>query len=127
MVHRLEQRPFIIYVSGKTMRYSKQISTGLIIESQSGGNPDNPLHLSTMVDNAVGGGIAEADVEVGYCTDDEHQVMMDAKQPALTYVDKRKAEYKSLEEQADMRYWDSVNGTTLLNDHIAKVKSDNPK
>jgi hypothetical protein len=26
-----------------------------------------------------------------------------------------------------MRYWDSVNGTTLLNDHIAKVKSDNPK
>ena len=46
---------------------------------------------------------------------------------STAYIAKRKAEYKSLEEQADMRYWDSVNGTTLLNDHIAKVKSDNPK
>ena len=60
------------------MRYSKQISTGLMIESQSGGDPDNPLHLSTMKANAVGGGIAEADVEVGYCTDDEHEVMLAA-------------------------------------------------
>ena len=98
-----------------------------MVESQSGGDSANPLHLSTMVDNAVNGGIDESDIEVGYCTDDEHKVMMDAKQPALTYADKRKAAYKSLEEQADMRYWDSVNGTTLLNDHIAKVKSDNPK
>tara|TARA_R110002153_G_scaffold273200_1_gene443387 strand:+ start:80 stop:373 length:294 start_codon:yes stop_codon:yes gene_type:complete len=46
---------------------------------------------------------------------------------STAYIAKRKADYKSLEEQADMRYWDSVNGTTLLNDHIAKVKSDNPK
>ena len=46
---------------------------------------------------------------------------------STAYIAARKLEYKSLEEQADMRYWDSVNGTTLLNDHIAKVKSDNPK
>jgi hypothetical protein len=46
---------------------------------------------------------------------------------SIAYIAKRKADYKSLEEQADMRYWDSVNGTTLLNDHIAKVKSDHPK
>ena len=46
---------------------------------------------------------------------------------STAYIAKRRAEYKTLEEQADMRYWDSVNGTTLLNDHIAKVKSDNPK
>ncbi len=64
------------------MRYSKQISTGLLIESQSGGNPDNPLHLSTMVDNAVNGGLLESDVEVGYCTDEEHQDMLDAKEVA---------------------------------------------
>jgi len=53
------------------MRYSKQISTGHLIESQSGGNPDNPLHLSTMVDNAVNSGVAKDDVEVGYCTNVE--------------------------------------------------------
>jgi len=43
------------------------------------------------------------------------------------YIAARKADYKSLEEQLDMRYWDSVNSTTLWVDHIAKVKSDNPK
>jgi len=46
---------------------------------------------------------------------------------STAYIAKRKADYKSLEEQADLRYWDSVNGTTLLNDHIAKVKADHPK
>ena len=38
------------------MRYAKQISTGLMIESQGGGNPDNPMHLSIMVQYAVGAG-----------------------------------------------------------------------
>ena len=52
---------------------------------------------------------------------------LQAEYDRLEYARKRKADYKSLEEQADMRYWDSVNGTTLLNDHIAKVKSDHPK
>ena len=39
----------------------------------------------------------------------------------------RAASYPSLEEQMDMQYWDSVNGTTTWKDAIAKVKSDNPK
>ena len=90
------------------MRYSKQISTGLMIESQSGGNPDNPLHLSTMVANAVGGGIAEADVEVGYCTEAEHDEMLKAKQPALTYSDKRKAEYPPIADQLDDIYHNGI-------------------
>jgi len=46
---------------------------------------------------------------------------------ATAYVAKRKAAYKSLEDQSDMKYWDSVNSTTTWVDHIAKVKSDNPK
>jgi hypothetical protein len=90
------------------MRYSKQISTGLIIESQSGGDPDNPLHLSTIVDNAVGGGIAKADVEVGYCTEAEHDEMLKAKQPAPTYSDKRKAEYPSIADQLDDIYHNGI-------------------
>ena len=39
----------------------------------------------------------------------------------------RAATYPSLQEQMDMQYWDTVNGTTTWKDLIAKVKSDNPK
>ena len=43
------------------------------------------------------------------------------------YKVKRAAQYASWQEQMDMQYWDSVNGTTTWKDHIAKVKADNPK
>jgi hypothetical protein len=39
----------------------------------------------------------------------------------------RQAQYASIVDQLDMQYWDTVNGTTTWKDHIAKVKSDNPK
>ena len=67
------------------------------------------------------GGIPSAEDQATWTTQYESYLASTA------YIAARKLEYKSLEEQADMRYWDSVNGTTLLNDHIAKVKSDNPK
>ena len=35
--------------------------------------------------------------------------------------------YPSIQEQLDMQYWDSVNGTTTWKDAVAKVKADNPK
>ena len=40
---------------------------------------------------------------------------------------KRKASYGDIGDQLDMQYWDKVNGTTLWQDMIAKVKSDNSK
>tara|TARA_R110002167_G_scaffold305226_1_gene509393 strand:+ start:268 stop:591 length:324 start_codon:yes stop_codon:yes gene_type:complete len=91
------------------MRYSKQKSNGLIIETQSGGDPANPLHLSTMVANAVGMGISESDVEVGYADDEvvagwfkkEHD-------DAMTYSDKRKAEYPSTADQLDDIYHNGI-------------------
>jgi|TARA_A100001015_G_C14900275_1_gene676150 hypothetical protein len=43
------------------------------------------------------------------------------------YIDERVKSYPSIEEQMDMQYWDSVNGTTTWADAIAKVKADNPK
>jgi len=43
------------------------------------------------------------------------------------YVQARQEAYGSIADQLDMQYWDSVNGTTTWKDHIAKVKSDNPK
>ena len=39
----------------------------------------------------------------------------------------RQNAYASIQEQLDMQYWDSVNGTTTWKDHIAQVKDDNPK
>ena len=110
------------------MRYSKQKSTGLIIELQGGGNPDNPLHLSTMVANAVSGGISESDIEVGYADDDvvEGWIQTQA-ESAMTYADKRRISYQPIGDQLDMQYKDLINGTTTWKDHVAKVKSDNPK
>ena len=43
------------------------------------------------------------------------------------YKYQRKAEYKSIEEQLDMQYWDSVNGTDTWKQHIDAVKTAHPK
>ena len=43
------------------------------------------------------------------------------------YVQARQEAYGSIADQLDMQYWDAVNDTTTWKDHIAQVKSDNPK
>ena len=43
------------------------------------------------------------------------------------YIQARQEAYGSIGDQLDMQYKDLVNGTTTWKDHIAKVKSDNPK
>jgi len=43
------------------------------------------------------------------------------------YIQARQEAYGSIADQLDMMYWDLVNGTTTWKDHIAQVKSDNPK
>jgi hypothetical protein len=43
------------------------------------------------------------------------------------WIEARLNAYGSINDQLDMMYWDSVNGTTTWKDHIAQVKSDNPK
>jgi len=43
------------------------------------------------------------------------------------YIQARQEAYGSVGEQLDMIYWDSVNDTTVWNEHIAKVKTDHPK
>jgi len=43
------------------------------------------------------------------------------------YVQARQEAYGSIADQLDMQYWDAVNDTTTWKDHIATVKSDNPK
>ena len=43
------------------------------------------------------------------------------------YIQARQEAYGSIADQLDMQYWDAVNGTTTWKDHIAEVKSNNPK
>ena len=43
------------------------------------------------------------------------------------YIQARQEAYGSIGDQLDMQYKDLVDGTTTWKDHIAKVKSDNPK
>ena len=43
------------------------------------------------------------------------------------YIQARQEAYGSIADQLDMQYWDAVNDTTTWKDHIAQVKSDNPK
>ena len=45
----------------------------------------------------------------------------------MTYVDKRREAYPTLEDQADMAYWDRQNGTTNLDDALTAVKEQYPK
>jgi len=42
-------------------------------------------------------------------------------------LEARKQAYPSLSDQADMQYWDSVNGTTTWADAITAVKEAHPK
>ena len=58
---------------------------------------------------------------------DAARATLDAEYSALEYSRKRVEQYATIQDQLDMQYWDSVNGTTTWKDHIAKVKSDNPK
>jgi hypothetical protein len=73
------------------MRYLKQISTGKIIETQSGGNPENPTHLQTLVDNAVGAGLNPNDIEAGYEDDAIVQGWLNYKTPLEIWESDMKA------------------------------------
>ena len=54
-------------------------------------------------------------------------IRLQAEYDAKQYQRDRAVVYPSIQEQLDMQYWDSVNGTTKWKDAIAKVKTDNPK
>lgn len=44
-----------------------------------------------------------------------------------SYQELRAAEYPSLQEQQDMQYWDTINGTTVWKDTIQSIKDKYPK
>jgi len=59
------------------------------------------------------------------------RVTLDAEAAAVKYKTDRTSngstKYADYGDQLDMQYWDAVNGTTTWKDHVAKVKSENPK
>lgn len=58
-------------------------------------------------------------------TVDENAVQVEIDNVA--YIDRRAKEYKSIQEQLDMLYWDKVNNTNLWQEHINAVKTKYPK
>jgi hypothetical protein len=54
-------------------------------------------------------------------------VRIQAQYKATEYQRNRASEYPSIQEQLDMQYWDSVNGTTVWQDTINAIKAKYPK
>jgi len=70
------------------------------------------------------------DTEQTVPTDEEIEaevVRLQAEYDSKQYARDRAEAYPSIQEQLDMQYWDSVNGTTTWADAIASVKEANPK
>ena len=84
--------------------------------------------IVAVIDDATGAFDASGNsVSLDQSKIDAARATLDAEYAALEYSRKRVEQYASIQDQLDMQYWDSVNGTTTWKDHIAKVKSDNPK
>ena len=64
--------------------------------------------------------ISKADIEA-------KMVELQAEYDANQYQRDRAIAYPSIQEQLDMQYWDSVNGTTTWQDKINEVKTKYPK
>jgi len=67
-----------------------------------------------------------------FSSSDYEQAIEDRKNSLLNeynfgYIQARQEAYGSWQQQMDMQFWDSQGNTTVWIDHIAKVKSDNPK
>tara|TARA_R100000278_G_scaffold83331_1_gene63915 strand:+ start:871 stop:1170 length:300 start_codon:yes stop_codon:yes gene_type:complete len=67
----------------------------------------------------------EIEATLNFWAENERAKQLD--EEANGYKVARQSAYASIQDQLDMQYWDSVNGTTTWKDHIAQVKSDNPK
>lgn len=83
--------------------------------------------------NMVGetyGGIEWLDKEQTKPTEPEvmaEVARLQAEYEAKQYQRDRAKEYPTLQEQLDMQYWDSINGTTTWQDAINAVKAKYPK
>jgi len=103
-------------------RYAKLKSTGRIVASLSGGNPD----IDDLDVFASGVGWPVDQLEVGYESEEVVSGWWEAQNKAdRTYVDKRKSEYPSIPDQLDYIYHNGVE--KWKTDMILPVKEKYPK
>ena len=88
-------------------------------------------NVVTIRENEDGNAIAydenEDVVELDQALIDIETGLLQAEYDSHQYARDRALAYPSLQDQADMAYWDRQNGTTTLDDAIAAVKDANPK
>jgi len=93
--------------------------------------PDHFLATATVVDEDIGDdqkrGPEVVSVVDQAVTVTRTVVDKDADDLMAEWEGKRISAYGSIGSQLDMQYWDGLNSTSVWPDHIAKVKSDNPK
>ena len=82
---------------------------------------------TNKVVNGVQVDLTAEEVEATLNTWAENERARQLDEEANGYKVARQNAYASIQDQLDMQYWDSVNGTTTWKDHIAQVKADNPK
>ena len=89
--------------------------------------------IDNMIGGNINGPISKIEFIEGFTdlpTEEQIQSKMSELQAdydSKQYQRDRSTSYPSLQDQLDMQYWDSVNGTTTWKDAIAKVKTDIPK
>jgi len=84
------------------------------------------VELEKPLNKSVDGVISElTDEEYEQLITDRAESRFDVQENG--WIEARLNAYGSINDQLDMQYWDGVNGTTIWADHIAQVKSDNPK
>ena len=108
-------------------RYSKQISTGKMLEYQGGGD-DNPdlkeMRLNTLKQNAINAGIAESDIEVGWATWEQIQKWFTADQSPLdNWTKEMRASDSSMMTRVQEDILDMVGTTDLAEQTLDKYNS----
>jgi hypothetical protein len=83
--------------------------------------------VGNSIVNGVEVELSEEQKEATLNTWAENELARQLDVEANGYKVSRQSAYASIQDQLDMQYWDSVNGTTTWKDHIAQVKADNPK
>lgn len=78
------------------MRVCINKATGTLIESQSGGSTQ--AHLDTLLNNAISAGFKAEDIEVKFCTEQEHAQILSATRAANAVGVVKK---KTMQEQID--------------------------
>tara|TARA_R100000353_G_scaffold135961_1_gene96497 strand:- start:1 stop:303 length:303 start_codon:yes stop_codon:yes gene_type:complete len=87
---------------------------------------DQEIEDAKPINKSVNGVVSEfSDEDYAQAKTDLGNSKWEAQQ--FGYIQARQEAYGSIADQLDMQYWDAVNNTTIWKDHIAKVKSDNPK